>query len=109
MTDTLDKVLDAGLILAVIVSIGLLITVPKRQRLIREMLALKADMSLAETVAGVGYWKRAFNKTPPTWSAGMCEIFGQDPKNFSLVRCQMIWDRLGRDLAECWPHLVFRS
>ena len=54
MTDTLDKVLDAGLILAVIVSIGLLIVVLKLQRLIREMLALKADVSLAETAAGTG-------------------------------------------------------
>ena len=25
------------------------------------------------------------------------------------VRRQSIWDRLGRDLAECWPHLVDRS
>ena len=27
----------------------------------------------------------------------------------ACVRRQSIWDRLGRDLAECWPHLVSRS
>ncbi len=80
MTDTLDKVLDGGLILVVLVGIGLLILILKRQRMIREMQALTADMSLAETVARIGYWKRGFNPSTPTWSAGMYEIFGQDPK-----------------------------
>ncbi len=28
---------------------------------------------------------------------------------FQGVRRQIIWDRCGRDLAECWPHLVGRS
>ena len=83
MTDTLDKVLDGGLILVVLVGIGLLILILKRQRMIREMQALTADMSLAETVARIGYWKRGFNPSTPTWSAGMYEIFGQDPKYFS--------------------------
>ena len=26
-----------------------------------------------------------------------------------FVRRQIIWDRCGRDLVECWPHLVGRS
>ena len=83
MTETLDKVLDASLILVVIVGIGFLFQILKRQRLIREMQALTADMSLAETVARIGYWSRALHATRGTWSAGMYEIFCQDAEHFT--------------------------
>ena len=49
--------------------------------------------------AGADMFGLSYAKTLRTWR----------DRFLGAVRRQSIWDRLGRDLAECWPHLVSRS
>ena len=63
-------------------AIVLLTQLFQRLKLLRDLEALSADMLLAENVAGIGYWSRAAGTDLAVWSAGMFEVFGQDPMHF---------------------------
>lgn len=80
MNETLEAVIDFSFVLAMAVLVFVLI---QRLRLIRDMRVLSADMTLAENVARIGYWSRPINSSRAVWSAGMFEIFGQDPNHFA--------------------------
>ncbi len=83
MPASLDAILDAGLFLTFLVAIAVLLQYIQRQRLIRDLQALTADMKLAENVARIGYWSRpAKNTEITTWSDGLYDIFEQDPRTF---------------------------
>jgi PAS domain S-box-containing protein len=73
--------IGGGLIMVVGLAV-LLTQLLQRLRLARELEAISADMMLAENVAGIGYWSRAGRAHITTWSAGMFELFEQDPKIF---------------------------
>lgn len=82
MPANFDTLLDAGLILTFLVVIAVFLQFIQRQRLIRDLQALTADMKLAENVARIGYWSRPAYSKISTWSDGMFEIFEQDPRTF---------------------------
>lgn len=73
--------IGGGLVVAVSVVV-LLTQLVQRLKLARDLEALSADMMLAEKVAGIGYWSRPAGATVTTWSAGMYDVFEQDPQTF---------------------------
>ena len=83
MSDALEAALITIGVLVVAVAISLVVQLVQRLRLVRDLQVLTADMNLAEEVARVGYWSRPVNHKIATWSPGLFEIFGQDPKRFT--------------------------
>jgi hypothetical protein len=75
MSELLETALGFGALVVVLALVFLLV---RRLRLIRELKALSADMTLAETVARIGYWSRPINSTRLTWSAGMFDVNAGD-------------------------------
>ncbi|MBY0509585.1 MAG: PAS domain S-box protein, partial [Rhodospirillaceae bacterium] len=73
--------IGAGLLI-VVGTFVLLTQLLQRLRLARDLEALSADMMLAETVAGIGYWSRSEDTDLAVWSTGMYEVFEQDSKTF---------------------------
>ncbi len=83
MSDALEAALISIGVLAVVATVSLVIQLVQRLRLVRDFQVLTADMNLAEEVAGIGYWSRPITHKVATWSPGLFEIFGQDPKHFT--------------------------
>lgn len=72
-----------AVLLAVLVALALfVIRLPERVRLSRDLKELTREIALAENVARLGYWNRRLDTDALTWSAGMYEVFGEDPKTF---------------------------
>ncbi len=58
------------------------IRVPDRIRLSRDLKKLSRELALTENVARLGYWNRQLDTDAISWSAGMYDVFGEDPKTF---------------------------
>jgi len=87
MTDPLTIALITALPVAIAGGFFFLLQFRTRQRLARDLEALSEDMHLAENFARMGYWSRDADSTADTkWSAGLYEVFGQDPKTFKPSR-----------------------
>ena len=72
-----------AVLLAVLVALAIfVIRLPERVRLSRDLKELSREIALAENVARLGYWNRRLDTDALSWSAGMYEVFGEDPKTF---------------------------
>ena len=82
MSDFVTEALAGGVLLAVLAAVAFLLQSLQRSRLARDFKALSADMAFAEEIARVGYWSRPAGSNQTKWSAGVYEIFEQDPQKF---------------------------
>jgi len=110
MSSLLESGLGFG---ALLVVLALMLLLVRRLRLIRELKTLTADMTLAETVARMGYWSRPINSARAVWSAGMFEVFGQDPAAFTptveSVRALFLPEDLEAVIALTKPEIAGRK
>ena len=82
MTDSIILIGIGGGLLVIAAGIFFFLQIMQRLRLVSDLRALTADMSLAENVAGIGYWSRDLDSMVISWSPGMYDLFGQDRHRF---------------------------